>query len=87
MLQDYKYTNKFQGKQHRINNGENPEKVSIDIENRWKLGNEKLWDNYNIESLIDTDEKYNNNYVLYKRIKTHRYNLEMIKMITDHHFC
>ena len=87
MLQDYKYTNKFQEKQHRINNGENPEKVSIDIENRWKLGNEKLWDNYNIESLIDTDEKYNNNYVLYKRIKRYRHNVEMIKMITDHHFC
>jgi|SaaInlStandDraft_7_1057024.scaffolds.fasta_scaffold06791_4 hypothetical protein len=86
-MENYKYINRIEEKQTRINNGENIEKVNNDINRRWLTGNEQLWNNYNIESLIDTDIKYNYNYSLYKRIKIYRYNIKMIKMIKNIHCC
>jgi hypothetical protein len=52
----------------------NFEEIFQEVINRWKPGNEYLWDDYNIETLINTD-KHNRpviNYLLYSRIIIYR---------------
>src|SRR5262245_5237875 len=41
----------------RVNRGEPFQEVGEDIQSRWTPGNEYLWDEYDAESLIDSDEK------------------------------
>ncbi len=58
----------------RVNGGEPLPKVLEEIGVKWKPGNEHLWDEYDIESLVDTDEKRYHvvNRLLYARVKINR---------------
>jgi hypothetical protein len=54
----------------RVNRGEPEAAVREDILMKWTPGNEYLWDEYDLESLIDTDEKRQCtvNQLLYMRV-------------------
>jgi len=58
----------------RINNGEDSMKVLQEIEQKWTPGNEYLWDNIDIETLIDSPEKQRLavNNLIFHRIKKYR---------------
>jgi hypothetical protein len=58
----------------RVQAGEPLPAVMEDIGARWKPGNEHLWDEYDVESLIDSDEKrqFAVNQLLYSRISVYR---------------
>lgn len=58
----------------RVNEGESLPDVLQDIQTKWTPGNEHLWDDYDLESLIDTPEKrgYLVNQLLYSRITVYR---------------
>jgi hypothetical protein len=57
----------------RINRGEPPE-VGEEIFLKWTPGNEYLWDEYDADSLIDSDEKRQVivNQLLYSRVSLYR---------------
>ena len=57
----------------RLNAGENLEDLMKEISEKWKPGNEYLWDEYDIESLIvgEKSEILVNN-LIYNRIKKYR---------------
>jgi hypothetical protein len=58
----------------RVNRGEPLPAVMEDIKPKWTPGNEYLWDEYDAESLIDTEEKrqYTVNQLLYSRLAVYR---------------
>jgi hypothetical protein len=58
----------------RVNGGEPLATVLEEIGAKWKPGNEHLWDEYDIESLIETDEKRYHvvNRLLYARLSIYR---------------
>ncbi|WP_435019085.1 hypothetical protein TA3x_001082 [Tundrisphaera sp. TA3] len=58
----------------RAKAGEPFEVVMADIAAKWRPGNEHLWDDYDAESLVDTDEKrqYMVNQLIYSRIRVFR---------------
>jgi hypothetical protein len=58
----------------RVNRGEPLAAVMEDIKPKWTPGNEHLWHDYDVESLIDTAEKqqYTVNQLLYSRITVYR---------------
>jgi hypothetical protein len=58
----------------RANEGESLPDVLQDIHTKWTPGNEHLWDDYDLDSLIDTPEKrgYFVNQLLYSRITVYR---------------
>jgi hypothetical protein len=58
----------------RMQAGEPMQELMEEIRTRWQIGNESLWDDYDIESLIDTDEKRYHmvNNLLYSRIAIFR---------------
>jgi hypothetical protein len=58
----------------RVNGGEPLAKVLEEIGAKWMPGNEHLWDEYDIESLIDTEEKRSHvvNRLLYARVSIYR---------------
>src|SRR5215510_1922648 len=58
----------------RVSRGEPLAKVLEEIGAKWKPGNEHLWDEYDIESLIDTAEKQSHvvNRLLYGRVSIYR---------------
>jgi hypothetical protein len=48
--------------------------VMEDIRTKWTPGNEHLWDEYDVESLVDSDEKrqYTVNQLIHARISVYR---------------
>jgi len=73
-LKSYEY---FTGKDeifHRINEGEEVDRVVKEVVKKWTPGNEYLWKRYNIETLIDTQCKNKKlaNQLLYSRIVIYR---------------
>jgi hypothetical protein len=58
----------------RVNRGEPSHVVIEDVNRKWTPGNEYLWDEYHIESLIDSDEKrlQTVNQLLYARVALYR---------------
>lgn len=58
----------------RLKQGESPADLTQEIKPRWTPGNERLWDEYDIESLIDTAEKRSHlvNQLLYSRVSVFR---------------
>lgn len=58
----------------RLNRGEPLPVVMNDIKTKWMPGNEYLWDDYDLESLINTPEKqhYLVNKLLYSRVTVYR---------------
>jgi len=58
----------------RVQNGEPLFEVLKEIKQKWTPGNECLWDDYDAESLIDSDEKryYAVNCLLYARVTIYR---------------
>jgi hypothetical protein len=58
----------------RVESGEFIKKVMADIHPRWTPGNEYLWDEYDLESLLDTPEKrqYMVNALLFGRLTVYR---------------
>jgi hypothetical protein len=58
----------------RLNRGEPFHALVQEIKSKWTPGNEHLWDDYDVESLIDSDEKKNQvvNQLLYSRITIYR---------------
>lgn len=73
-LKDYTYLTGNVEAVERINKGEDMMLVFSDVQTKWTPGNEYLWDEYNIESLINTPEKDKLivNHLIYKRIKKYR---------------
>jgi hypothetical protein len=58
----------------RLNRGEPFPALVNEIKSKWTPGNEHLWDEYDVESLIDSDEKTSQtvNQLLYSRITIYR---------------
>jgi hypothetical protein len=58
----------------RVNRGEPLPAVMEDLKPKWTPGNEHLWDEYDVESLIDTGAKrqYTVNRLLYARLAVYR---------------
>ncbi len=58
----------------RVQGGEPLRSVLDEILLQWKPGNESLWDDYDAESLIDTEEKRREgvNQLLYSRLTIYR---------------
>ena len=74
MGKTYQYrTGSFEA-MRRVYRGESSQDVNEEIKRKWTPGNEYLWDEYDIESLIDLEEKrsYDENKRLYARITLYR---------------
>ncbi len=58
----------------RIQNGEPLPEVGQDIQQKWTPGNEHLWDEYDAESLVDSEERRSQvvNCLLYARVSIFR---------------
>lgn len=73
-LKNYEYENCAHELLMRVNNGENQDKVANEVSIMWAVGNEYLWNEYNIESILENSNKNNNeiNKILYQRIINYR---------------
>jgi hypothetical protein len=58
----------------RLKQGESLAALTQEIKPKWTPGNERLWDEYDVESLIDSDEKRRHlvNQLLYSRVSVFR---------------
>src|SRR4051812_44969824 len=58
----------------RVNRGEPPDAVGDEIMTMWTPGNEHLWDEYDVESLVDSPDKRRVivNQLIYARISIYR---------------
>ena len=72
-MKEYKYLTGNVELCERVNNDEDFQTVMNEISAKWTPGNEHLWDDYNIESLITPNKKnIFVNHLLYARIKKYR---------------
>tara|TARA_Y100000310_G_C20451692_1_gene701056 strand:- start:429 stop:713 length:285 start_codon:yes stop_codon:yes gene_type:complete len=78
MSKQYEYLTGNLECMQRIKSGENPTEALNNVGQKWTPGNEYLWDDYDIESLINTPQKKSIfvNSLLYNRIKKYRELLE-----------
>lgn len=73
-LKSYDYPTGNSELMTRLQAGEPLDVVMEDIRTKWTPGNEHLWDEYDVESLVDTDEKrwFAVNQLIHARISVYR---------------